>query len=325
MTKFQWKILFSILDILLLTHFYLPYEKDKSPEEQYQTYKERALVKSKCTPIDILHKTVNITFKGEETVEQIFSKCKYMISKCVESFPDEEERDVVTWLFVLKSMPKQVRTQLAYDCRAPSLDELSTSLQRYASRHNKSFGLANYYRNYVRNYADIACKLYDLVKKSSPKNINWTDEYLYCFENLKSSLSQDIKLYHLDANKPFILQTDASSYAVGAVLGQRLDSDGPVLPIQYISKKLNESQRRYSTIKREAYAVVWAVQKLSFYLLGNHFIIESDHQPLSYLNKNSKSNDKLRRWELMLNNFDYEVSYIAGKDNHMSDYLSRFI
>ena len=56
-----------------------------------------------------------------------------MISKCVESFPDEEERDVVTWLFVLKSMPKQIRTQLVYDCRASSLDELSTSLRRYAS------------------------------------------------------------------------------------------------------------------------------------------------------------------------------------------------
>ena len=132
-------------------------------------------------------------------------------------------------------------------------------------------------------------------------------------------------MHHLDPNKPFILQTDASSYAVGAVLGQRLDSNGPVLPIQCISKKLNESQRRYSTIEREAYAVVWAVQKLSFYLLGNHFIIESDHQPLIYLNKNSKSNDKLRRWELMLNNFDYEVSYIPGKDNHMSDCLSTFI
>ena len=206
------------------------------------------------------------------------------------------------------------------------LDAINNFVLPKTKKQLQSFlGLANYYRNYVRNYAEIACKLYDLVKKSSPKNINWTDEYLSCFENLKSSLSQDIKLYHLDPNKPFILQTDASSYAVGAVLGQRLDSDGPVLPIQCISKKLNESQRRYSTIEREAYAVVWAVQKLSFYLLGNHFIIESDHQPLSYLNKNSKSNDKLRRWELMLNNFDYEVSYTPGKDNHMSDCLSRFI
>ena len=186
-------------------------------------------------------------------------------------------------------------------------------------------GLCNYYRNYVENYADIACKLYDLVKKSSPKNINWSDDYISCFNNLKNALSHDIKLYHLDPNKPFILQTDASSYAVGAVLGQRITPDGPVLPIQCISKKLTDTQQRYSTIEREAYAVIWAVQKLSFYLLGNHFIIESDHQPLSYLNKHSKSNDKLRRWELLLNNFDYEISYIPGKDNHMSDCLSRFI
>ena len=186
-------------------------------------------------------------------------------------------------------------------------------------------GLCNYYINHVTNYANIASKLYDLVKKSSPKVIVWSDEYLFHFNNLKDALSQDIKLYHVDPNEPFILQTDVSSYAVGAVLGQRLSPNGSVLPIQCISKKLSDVQQRYSTIEREAYAVIWAVQKLSFYLLGNHCKIESDHEPLSYLNKNSRSNDKLRRWELLLDNFDFEISHIPGKDNHMSDCLSRLI
>ena len=206
------------------------------------------------------------------------------------------------------------------------IDAINNFILPKTKKQLQSFlGLCNYYRNYVQNYADIACKLYDLVKKSSPKNIVWSDEYISCFENLKIALSQDIKLYHLNPDKPFILQTDASSFAVGAVLGQRVTPDGPVLPIQCISKKLTAAQQRYSTIEREAYAVIWAVQKLSFYLLGNHFLIESDHQPLSYLNKNSKSNDKLRRWELLLNNFDYDISYIPGRDNHMSDCLSRLI
>ena len=120
-------------------------------------------------------------------------------------------------------------------------------------------GLCNYYRNYVKNYANIACKPYDLVKRSSPRNIVWTEEYLMCFNNLKDVLSQDIKLYHVDVNKPFVLQTDASSFAVEAILGQRTEPSGSMLPIQCISKKLSDAQQRYSTIEREAYAVVWAV------------------------------------------------------------------
>lgn len=198
------------------------------------------------------------------------------------------------------------------------LPNTKKNLQRF-------LGLCNYYRNYVKNYAELAHELYDLVKKNAPKRIIWTDKYIDCFTKLKSALSQDIKLFHLNANLPLILQTDASAFAIGAVLGQRLEPNGPVLPIQCISKKLNETQQRYSTIEREAYAVVWAVEKLSFYLLGNHFIIESDHQPLSYLKSNSKSKDKLRRWEIMLHNFDFEINYIAGKENHMSDCLSRLL
>ena len=138
-------------------------------------------------------------------------------------------------------------------------------------------------------------------------------------------MSNDIKLNHIDPNLPFILQTDASNVAVGAILGQRKTPDSPVLPVTCISKKLNDTQQRYSTIEKEAYAIVWSVEKLSFYLLGNFFIIESDHAPLSYMNKYSKTKDKLRRWEIILSNYDYEINYIPGKKNLMSDVLSRFV
>ena len=137
-------------------------------------------------------------------------------------------------------------------------------------------GLCNYYRSYIKNYADLAHELYDLVKKNYPKRIIWTDKYINCFTKLKDALSCDIKLFHINPDLPYVLQTDASAFAIGAVLGQRETPDGPVLPIQCVSKKLTETQQRYGTIEREAYAVVWAVEKLSFYLLGNHFIIKTD-------------------------------------------------
>ena len=184
-------------------------------------------------------------------------------------------------------------------------------------------GLCNYFRNYVKNYAELTFRLYDLVKGKAPKKIIWNETYIECFNNVKEALSKDIRLFHFNPKLPLILQTDASSYAFGAILGQRLKENGPVLPIQCISKKLTETEQRYSTIEKEAFCIVWAVEKLSFYLLGNHFIIESDHEPLSYMNKFSKSKDKLRRWELLLSNFDYEIRYIPGKENIMSDFLSR--
>ena len=78
-----------------------------------------------------------------------------------------------------------------------------------------------------------------------------SDELIQIFNNLKSALSSNIKLSHIDPNLPLILQTDASSYAAGAILGQRLIPDGPVLPITCISKKLSDTKRRYSTLERK--------------------------------------------------------------------------
>ena len=186
-------------------------------------------------------------------------------------------------------------------------------------------GLSNYYRNYISEFATLTFHLYNMVKKNSPNKLVWNNELIECFDNLKISLSRDIKLYHINPSLPFIVQTDASSQAIGAIIGQRTEPNGPVLPIQCISKKLNDTQMRYSTLEREAFAIVWAIEKFSFYLLGQHFIIETDHQPLTYINKYSKSKDKLRRWELILSNYDYEIKHIEGKKNIVSDCLSRLV
>ena len=202
----------------------------------------------------------------------------------------------------------------------------SEEVQAESKKKLQSFlGLCNFYRNYGSNFADLTYQLYNMVKKKSPNKLLWNENLIECFDDLKLALSSDIKLYHVNPSLPFIVQTDASSYAVGAILGQRLEPNGPVLPIQRISKKLNDTQMRYSTIEREAFCIIWAIEKFSFYLLGQYFVIETDHQPLTYINKYSKSKDKLRRWELILSNYDYEINHIPGKKNLMSDCLSRFI
>ena len=73
-------------------------------------------------------------------VDSIFSKTKYLISKCYDSFPSEDQIDVMSWIFISKSLSKHIRSQIASDCREPSLEKLAESFQCYASNHNKTFG-----------------------------------------------------------------------------------------------------------------------------------------------------------------------------------------
>ena len=84
----------------------------------------------------------------------------------------------------------------------------------------RSVGLCNYYRCYIKNYADHAHELYGLAKKNS-KRIIWTDKYINCFTKLKDALSCDFKLYHVNRNLHYDLQTDAFAFAIGVVLRQR--------------------------------------------------------------------------------------------------------
>ena len=124
-----------------------------------------------------------------------------------------------------------------------------------------------------------------------------------------------------DFNKPFILRTDASKVALGAALFQA-HPDGK-FPVAYASRKLLPREARYSVIERECLAVVWALQKFQQYLYGKQFILETDHQPLIYLNKAKTDNSRLMRWALYLQSFDYTVSAIKGIENIGADYLSR--
>ena len=127
-----------------------------------------------------------------------------------------------------------------------------------------------------------------------------------------------------DISKPFILQTDASDGGIGAVLLQLEDEVGIKLPVAYASRKLKSSECKYSTIEKECLGIVWAINKFQRYLYGREFLIETDHQPLTYLNKAKVINSRIMRWALSLQSYRYRVIAIRGKDNQGADYLSRW-
>ena len=129
-------------------------------------------------------------------------------------------------------------------------------------------GLTNYYRKFIYNYAHIAEPLNKLLR-GRKKDFHWTPRCQQTFDNLKSKLITSPILGYPDFTLPFVLHTDASDRAIGAVLSQI--QHGQETIISYWSCQLNKSERNYSTIEREALAVVGAVKEFYPYLYGFHF------------------------------------------------------
>jgi hypothetical protein len=185
-------------------------------------------------------------------------------------------------------------------------------------REIKSFlGLTGYYRKFIENFSDIARPLTSLLKKDV--KFVWTDKQDYAFKTLKEKLTSDPILQFPDFTKQFTLTTDASNYAIGAILSQ-----GPSdLPISYSSRTLNKAEMNYSTIEKELLGIVWSVRHYRPYLFGKKFKIVTDHKPLTWLFNVKDPGSRLVRWRLKLEEFDYEIVYKPGKINSNADALSR--
>ncbi|KAI5721603.1 hypothetical protein M8J77_022863 [Diaphorina citri] len=181
----------------------------------------------------------------------------------------------------------------------------------------KSFlGLVGYYRKYIKDFAKIAKPLHACLKKDATINIKDL-AYNEAFHSLKSALMNEPILTYPDFTKTFTLTTDASNFALGAVLSQNDH------PIAYASRTLNDHEKNYSTIEKELLAIVWATKHFRPYLFGQKFKIITDHRPLTWLFNLKEPNSKLVCWRLKLEEYDYEIEYKPGKQNSNADALSR--
>ncbi|CAF3637281.1 unnamed protein product [Rotaria sp. Silwood1] len=188
---------------------------------------------------------------------------------------------------------------------------------------HRFYGMANYYRSFIKNFAAVA---YPLQRFQATKGeFVWKAEQQLAFDTLKKHLvSEPCTLNFPMPNVPFILATDASSKnGIGVTLKQKIDKKEHV--IVYLSQNLNKVERKWSVTEQECWAIVWAIKKLRIYLYGTKFTVITDHHPLCWLNKHTSENEKLYRWSLVLQEYEFDIQHKSGLCHLDADCLSRCI
>lgn len=182
-------------------------------------------------------------------------------------------------------------------------------------------GMAGYYRRFIYGYADIAAPLHEATSKNV--RYSWDERKQQAFEKLKEALISPPVLSYPDFEKPFIVETDASKVAVGAVLCQR-GEDGKVHPIEYASRTMTAAERGYSACEQESLAVVFALRKFRLYLLSSiPFELITDHDALRFAFTKRDIHGRLARWLDFLAEYDYVTKHRKGRLHVVPDFLSR--
>ena len=182
-------------------------------------------------------------------------------------------------------------------------------------------GLCNYYRLFIKDFAKIANPIHKLTRKNVP--FDWGKDQQKAFDTLKHLFTSAPILKHPDSNKPFIVETDASNFAVGAILSQEFD--GKLHPVAFLSKSLTKCQRNYQIYDKELLAIKEALEAWRHYLEGarHQFIVYTDHKNLTFPRKPEMLSQRQIHWYEFLSRFDFKLIYRSGKKSGKPDLLSR--
>jgi hypothetical protein len=186
-------------------------------------------------------------------------------------------------------------------------------------------GVSNYYRRFIQGYNYIVEDLFKLLRKNEPWR--WEEEQENAMKKLLEKLSTYPVLKIADFEKPFILKTDASDFAYGAVLAQEVE--GLEHPIAFYAGSFSTEQRSaYETWKKEGWSVIKAVKYFSHYLKTLPFRLITDHQALKEILKESGGEKNLDhpiyvRWRLLLSTFKFTIIHRPGKYLVIEDAISR--
>ena len=192
-----------------------------------------------------------------------------------------------------------------------ALDNLGVP-QNIASQR-RVLGLFSYYSKWITKFSEKIRLLNTNTVFPHP------DDVILCFQTLKDYIKSDA-LSCIDESIPFDVETDASDYAIAATLNQG------GRPVAFCST-LNKSEKNHTLIEKEAYAIVEALRKWRYLLVGRLFKVITDQQAVSFIFNNRRGgkvkNDKINRWRFELSEFKYDIVYRHGSENVAPDALSR--
>ena len=191
-------------------------------------------------------------------------------------------------------------------------------------------GLASYYRRFVRNFATIAAPLSDLLKetdvelrKRKNRPITWTAKCQHAFLTLKDRLTSEPVLRQPNWHRPFVIETDASEWAIGCVLLQA-DEQGILHPVAFDGRKLQGAELNYAVQEKELLAIKHAVRTWAHYI-DNHTRtkILTDHESLKYLKDTKVPSKRLAHWIAEFGTYDLDITYRPGTEATVPDAISR--
>lgn len=180
-------------------------------------------------------------------------------------------------------------------------------------------GLSSYYRKFVPDLARIARPLHALTKKGA--KFLWTDGCEAAFRQLKRRLTEAPVLALPNDSGMYVLDTDASGEAIGAVLSQVQDQQERV--ICYGSRVCSPAEQNYDVTRRELLAIVHFLKTFRPYLLGRKFLLRTDHSALQWLWKTPLPIGQQARWLNAIEEFEFDVKHRAGSAHLNADAMSR--
>ena len=186
----------------------------------------------------------------------------------------------------------------------------------------KFLGLTNYYRRFIRDFAQVARPMNMLTRKN--KKWQWEEEQQQVFDKLKQVFTTKPVLVALDLNKEFRVETDTSNYTTEGVLSMKC-SDNMWRLVAFISKSLSDTKHNYKIHDKEILAVVRYLETWRHFLKEaiEKFKIQTNHKNLKYFMKAQKLNQRQARWALYLLRFDFTLKHIPGSKIGKADSLSK--
>ena len=181
-------------------------------------------------------------------------------------------------------------------------------------------GFCNFYRAFIPTFSHIARQLNDLTKKN--QKWAWGSNEEAAFQTLKDVCTSYPVLRTPDWSKQFVLETDASGYALGAVLMQEFE-DG-LHPVAFHSCSLLPAEKNYDAYDKELAGIVFGFKCSRPFLLGAKHVVKvcTDHKNLQYFREPQKITGRQARWIEFLQDFDYQLEHISGSSNTITDLLS---